>query len=69
MELIMYYLQIMPRTSKRRCIGYRDKCRARKRVRKPKVLDAHTIEQQHILIDSDANTIEEQLILIDGKLY
>ncbi|XP_063407261.1 uncharacterized protein LOC134691009 [Mytilus trossulus] len=50
----------MPKTSNRRRIGYRDKCRARKRVRKPKVLDAHTIEEhEHIVIDSDADSIEE----------
>ncbi|XP_052071095.1 uncharacterized protein LOC127709532 [Mytilus californianus] len=52
----------MPRTARRRRIGYRDK---RRRVVKTKDLDAHTIEEQHILIDSDAHTIEEQHILID----
>ncbi|XP_071142853.1 uncharacterized protein [Mytilus edulis] len=50
----------MPKTGIRRRIGYRDKCRARKRVRKTKDSDAHTIEEhEHNGIDSDAHTIEE----------
>ncbi|CAC5420418.1 unnamed protein product [Mytilus coruscus] len=56
----------MPRTARRRRIGYRDK---RRRVVKTKDLDAHTIEEQHILIDSDAYTIEEQHILINGIVF
>ena len=61
----------MPKTGKRHRIGYRDKCRARRRVRKTKVLDAHTIEEhEHNGIDSDAHTIEEhEHKVIYGKLY